>query len=157
MKKYVIAVVLSVFSIISASAQSKKNAQVSVLYQNYITIKTALASDDAEKASKAASQFIKSSSEVNNKIISEKELNTLREDAKTIAASKNISVQRKSFYQLSDQMIALAKEFKVSQNPVYVQYCPMAEGSWLSDESKIVNPYYGKSMLSCGNVKSTIK
>lgn len=157
MKKYIITAIFTVFSILSASAQSKKNPQVSVLYQNYITIKSALASDDAEKASKAASQFIKTSSGVNSKIISEKELNALKENAKEIAASKNISVQRKSFYQLSDHMIALTKEFKVSQNPVYVQYCPMAEGSWLSDESKIINPYYGKSMLSCGNVKSTIK
>lgn len=157
MKKYIITAVFTVFSILSASAQSKKNAQVSVLYQNYITIKSALASDDAEKASKAASQFIKTSSVVNSKIVSEKELNALKENAKIIAASKNISVQRKSFYQLSDHMIALTREFKVSQNPVYVQYCPMAEGSWLSDESMIINPYYGKSMLSCGNVKSTIK
>ncbi|MEC3876329.1 DUF3347 domain-containing protein [Chryseobacterium salviniae] len=144
MKKYIITAIFTVFSILSASAQSKKNAQVSVLYQDYIAIKTALASDDAEKASRAASQFIKSSSGVNSKIISEKELNTLREDAKIIAASKNISVQRKSFYQLSDHMIALIKEFKVSQNPVYIQYCPMAEGSWLSNDSKIINPYYGK-------------
>jgi len=157
MKKYIITAVFTVFSVLSASAQSKKNTQVSVLYQNYIAIKSALASDDAEKASKAASQFIKSSSDIKSNIISEKELTTLKEDAKTIAASKNISAQRKSFYKLSDHMIALAKEFKVSQNPVYVQYCPMAEGSWLSDESKIINPYYGKSMLSCGNIKSTIK
>ncbi|AZA57602.1 DUF3347 domain-containing protein [Chryseobacterium shandongense] len=157
MKKYIITAIFTVFFVLSASAQSKKNAQVSVLYQNYISIKSALASDDPEKASKAAFQFIKSTSEFNNKIISEKELSMLKRDAKTIADSINISVQRKSFYQLSDHMIALTKEFKVSQNPVYVQYCPMAEGSWLSDESKIVNPYYGKSMLSCGNVKSTIK
>jgi len=54
-------------------------------------------------------------------------------------------------------MIALAKEYKLSENPVYVQYCPMADSSWLSDESKIANPYYGKSMLTCGNVKSTLK
>ncbi|SMP28282.1 DUF3347 domain-containing protein [Chryseobacterium profundimaris] len=157
MKKYIITAALSVFSMLSVSAQAKKNTQVSLLYQNYISIKSALASDDAEKASKAASQFIKSSSDVKSNIISEKELTTIKEDARIIAASKNIAAQRKSFYQLSDHMIALTKEFKVSQNPVYVQYCPMAEASWLSDESKIINPYYGKSMLSCGNVKSVIK
>jgi hypothetical protein len=54
-------------------------------------------------------------------------------------------------------MIALTKQFKLSDKPVYVQYCPMADGSWLSDEKQIVNPYYGKSMLSCGSVKSEIK
>ncbi|WP_312902015.1 DUF3347 domain-containing protein [Chryseobacterium taichungense] len=157
MKKYIITAVMSVFSIISISAQTKKDAQVSELYHHYIAIKSALTSDDAAKTSKAASEFVETSSKINNKIISEKELNILRKDAKTIADNKNISSQRQTFHQLSDHMIGLAKEFKLSQNPVYIQYCPMADGSWLSDESKIINPYYGKSMLSCGSVKSTIK
>lgn len=157
MKKYIITAVFSILSTISVSAQTKKDAKISGLYQNYIAIKSALASDDANKASLAATQFIKTSSEINNKTVSEAELITLRKDAKIIAGSKNISAQRESFHKLSDHMIGLSNEFKLSQNPVYVQYCPMADGSWLSDESKIVNPYYGKSMLSCGKVKSTIK
>jgi len=157
MKKYIITAVFSILSTISVSAQAKKDAKISGLYQNYIAIKSALASDDANKASIAAMQFIKTSSEISNKTVSEAELNNLRKDAKIIAGSKNISAQRESFHKLSDNMIGLSNEFKLSQNPVYVQYCPMADGSWLSDESKIVNPYYGKSMLSCGKVKSTIK
>lgn len=157
MKKYIITAVFSILSTISVAAQAKKDAKISGLYQNYIAIKSALASDDANKASIAATQFIKTSSEISNKTVSEAELNNLRKDAKVIAGSKNISAQRESFHKLSDNMIGLSNEFKLSQNPVYVQYCPMADGSWLSDESKIVNPYYGKSMLSCGKVKSTIK
>jgi hypothetical protein len=70
---------------------------------------------------------------------------------------QEILAQRETFFNLSDNMIALTKEFKLSENPIYVQYCPMADGSWLSDEKKIMNPYYGKSMLSCGSVKSEIK
>lgn len=157
MKKYIITAVLSVLSVISVAAQAKKDTKISGLYQNYIAIKSALASDDANKASIAATQFIKTSSEINNKAVSEAELNNLRKDANIIAGSKNITAQRESFHKLSDNMIGLSNEFKLSQNPIYVQYCPMADGSWLSDESKIVNPYYGKSMLSCGKVKSTIK
>ncbi|WP_042721347.1 DUF3347 domain-containing protein [Flavobacterium sp. B17] len=157
MKKYIITAVFSILSTISVAAQAKKDAKILGLYQNYIVIKSALASDDANKASIAATQFIKTSSEISNKTVSEAELNNLRKDAKIIAGSKNISAQRESFHKLSDNMIGLSNEFKLSQSPVYVQYCPMADGSWLSDESKIVNPYYGKSMLSCGKVKSTIK
>ena len=54
-------------------------------------------------------------------------------------------------------MAAIANHFKVSSTPVYVQYCPMAKGQWLSDEKEIKNPYYGNSMLTCGSVKSEIK
>lgn len=157
MKKYVFTTILSFFAILSLSAQSKKDPQVSKLYQNYIAIKSALASDDADKTSKAAAEFIKTASIIDYKQISEGNLNILRKDATAISEARNISAQRETFFNLSDNMIALTKEFKLSENPIYVQYCPMADGSWLSDEKKIVNPYYGSTMLSCGNVKSEIK
>ncbi|WP_295223062.1 DUF3347 domain-containing protein [uncultured Chryseobacterium sp.] len=157
MKKYIITAVFSLFSIISISAQSKKDAQISKLYQNYIAIKSALASDDADKTSKSASEFIRTASAIDYKKVSEGNLNILRKDATAISEARSITTQRETFMNLSDNMIALAKEYKLSESPVYVQYCPMADGSWLSDESKIANPYYGKSMLTCGNVKSTIK
>jgi hypothetical protein len=156
MKKYIITAALSLFSILSLSAQSKKDAQVSRLYQNYISIKSALASDDADKTSKAAAEFIKTASAVDYKLVSEGNLNILRKDATLISDARNITAQRETFSNLSENMIALTKEFKISEKPVYVQYCPMADSSWLSDEKQIINPYYGKSMLSCGSVKSEI-
>lgn len=157
MKNYIITAIFSLFSIISLSAQSKSDVQVSKLYQNYIAIKSALASDDADKTSKAASEFIKTASTIDYKVVSEGNINILRKDATTISEARNIAAQRETFYNLSDNMIGLAKQFKVSKNPVYIQYCPMADGSWLSDEKKIVNPYYGSAMLSCGSVKSELK
>ncbi|WP_378104412.1 DUF3347 domain-containing protein [Chryseobacterium sp. sg2396] len=157
MKKYIITAVFSLFSILSISAQSKKDVQVSKLYQNYIAIKSALASDNADITSKAATEFIKTASAIDYKKVSEGNLDALRKDATAISEARSINIQRETFMNLSENMISLAKEFKLSENPVYVQYCPMADGSWLSDESKIANPYYGKSMLTCGNVKSTIK
>ncbi|KQM49921.1 DUF3347 domain-containing protein [Chryseobacterium sp. Leaf201] len=156
MKKYIITAAFSLFSVISVVAQSKKDAQVSKLYQNYIAIKSALASDDADKTSKAATEFIKTASAVDYKIISEGNLTTLKKEATLISDARNIAAQRETFFNLSDHMIALTKEFKLSEKPVYIQYCPMADGSWLSSEKQIANPYYGKSMLTCGNVKSTV-
>lgn len=156
MKKYIITAAFSLFSVISVAAQSKKDAQVSKLYQNYIAIKSALASDDADKTSKAATEFIKTASAVDYKIISEGNLTTLKKEATLISDARNITAQRETFFNLSDHMIALTKEFKLSEKPVYIQYCPMADGSWLSSEKQIANPYYGKSMLTCGNVKSTV-
>jgi len=157
MKKYIITAVFALFSIISISAQSKSDAQISKLYQNYIAIKSALASDNADKASKAASEFIKTASAVDYKLISEGNINILKKDATLISETRNLTNQRETFYNLSDNMIALTKKFKLSSKQIFVQYCPMADGNWMSDERKIVNPYYGSSMLSCGTVKSEIK
>lgn len=157
MKKYIITALFSLFAIVSVSAQLKSDAQVTKLYQNYITIKDALASDNADKTSQAATEFIKTASAIDYKVLSEGNVSTLKKDATVISNAKDIAAQRESFFNLSDNMIALAKQYKVSANPVFVQYCPMADGSWLSNEKKIINPYYGSSMLSCGSVKSEIK
>jgi DNA-binding transcriptional regulator WhiA len=156
MKKYIITAVLSVFSIISVAAQ-KSDPTISKLYSQYIQIKDALASDNADKTSQAAINFIKTAGTIDAKLLSEGNINALRKDASAISESRNIQKQRQYFYNLSDNMIAITKKFKLSDKSAFVQYCPMAEGSWLSNEKKIVNPYYGSSMLSCGSVKSEIK
>lgn len=157
MKKYIITFLFSVFALLSANAQTKTNPQLSKLYQNYISVKSALASDDFKKTSAAAGEFLKTVSSINSKSLDEKKLNSLKSDAKIISSAKNIDAQRKPFYRLSEVMIAVAKENKISDKTIFVQYCPMAEGSWLSNEKQIINPYYGSSMLKCGSVKSEIK
>lgn len=157
MKKYIITALFSLFTIVSVSAQLKSDAQVTKLYQNYITIKDALASDNADKTSKAATEFIKTASAIDYKVLSEGNVSMLKKDATAISAARDIADQRESFFNLSDNMIALTKKFKISGNSIFVQYCPMADGSWLSNEKKIINPYYGSSMLSCGSLKSEIK
>lgn len=157
MKKNIITFLFSIFTVVCVTAQSKANPQLSKLYQNYIAVKSALASDDFKKTSVAAGEFLKTASSMNLKTLDEKKLNSLKSDAKTIAAAKNIDAQRKPFYKLSEVMISVANENKISDKTIYVQYCPMAEGSWLSNEKQIINPYYGSSMLKCGSVKSEIK
>ena len=156
MKKLIFTALFSLFSILNLSAQ-KSDASISKLYQNYLNIKTALATDNSDQASKAANTFIKSASMVDYKVLSEGNLDVLRKNASKIADSRSIETQRESFNGLSQNMISMTKNFKLSDKSVFVQYCPMAEASWLSAEKEIKNPYYGKSMLTCGSVKSEIK
>lgn len=156
MKKLILTALFSVFAILNMSAQ-KSDASIAKLYQNYLNIKTALATDNSDEASKAANNFIKSASMVDFKVLSEGNLDVLRKEASVIAESRSIEAQRESFGQLSNNMIALTKQFKMADQSVFIQYCPMAEASWLSAEKEIRNPYYGKSMLTCGSVKSVLK
>ncbi|MDV3751064.1 DUF3347 domain-containing protein [Elizabethkingia anophelis] len=155
MKKLFLSLLFSAASI-TAFAQ-KSNTQIEKLYHNYIAIKNALTQDDTAKASAAAKVFLQSASAVDFKVLSEDNVNKLRKDAGAIIEAKNLSTQRNYFFNLSDNMAAIANHFKVSSTPVYVQYCPMAKGQWLSNEKEIKNPYYGNSMLTCGSVKSEIK
>lgn len=156
MKKLIFTALFSIFSILTISAQ-KSDASISKLYQNYLNIKTALATDNSDEASKAADVFLKSASMVDYKVLSEGNLDVLRNDATKIAESRSIATQRASFDKLSQNMIWLADKFKLAEQSVFIQYCPMAKASWLSAEKEIKNPFYGSSMLSCGSVKSEIK
>lgn len=155
MKKIIFTTLFSVFTVLTLSAQ-KSDASITKLYQNYLNIKTALVADNSDDASKAATIFLKSASMIDFKVLSEGNLDVLRKSASKIAESRSIDTQRESFDNLSKNMISLTSKFKLSDDSVFVQYCPMAEASWLSSEKEIRNPYYGSSMLKCGSVKSEI-
>ncbi len=156
MKKLIFTTLFSFFSILNISAQ-KSDASVSRMYEDYLTIKNALVADHSDDASKAANTFIKSVSMVDYKVVSEGNLETLRKDASKIADSRSIEAQRASFNNLSKNMIALTQKFKLADQSVFVQYCPMVKASWLSAEKNVKNPYYGSSMLTCGSVKAELK
>lgn len=156
MQKLFFTAVFSIFSIFNLSAQ-KSDTSISKLYQNYLSIKTALVADNSDDASKAANAFLKSAAMVDYKVLSEGNLDILKKDATRIAESRSIETQRDSFNTLSSNIIVLTKKFKLADQSVFIQYCPMADASWLSSEKEIRNPYYGASMLKCGSVKSEIK
>lgn len=61
---------------------------------------------------------------------------------------KNIEELRESFKKLSAVYIENAK--KSDMKGLMVTECPMAKAKWIQKEGKIANPYYGKSMLECG-------
>ena len=156
MKKLIFTALFSIFSIFNLSAQ-KSDASISKLYQDYIVIKDALVTDNSDASSKAANDFIKSASMIDYKVLSEGNLDLLRKNASLIADSRSIETQRESFGQLSNNMISLTKEYKLADKSVFVQYCPMADASWLSAENAVKNPFYGKSMLTCGKVEKELK
>lgn len=80
----------------------------------------------------------------------------LLKDARAISGSGDLEFQRDKFASLSLHMLALAKTSRLSPHDVFHQYCPMKKASWLSNSKAIKNPYYGRAMLSCGNVKEIL-
>lgn len=133
------------------------NAQESTsssLLEQYYGIKDALVAGDNVTASKHAADFGKALDA--DKSVAAALKSKLSTGAKSIAESKDIAKQRTAFAGFSNNMIALVKSSKIS-SPVYIDYCPMKEASWLSAEKEIKNPYYGDAMLTCGSVKETVK
>lgn len=68
--------------------------------------------------------------------------------------------KRKSFVFLSTVMVKSVKAFGYRNQKLYVDYCPMANNNkgayWLSKTKEIRNPYLGKKMPDCGEVKGKI-
>jgi len=77
-----------------------------------------------------------------------------------IQHQEDIEGLRKNFIALSDWMIQLTKTFKPHNETLYLQHCPMADNNkgadWLSREKPVMNPYFGSSMLSCGEVTEVL-
>lgn len=159
MKKilFIAALVGTAFTQNVFSQDTTTQARAPQLLSLYYNIKDALVAGNNKTASESATAFIKNLNGISYKLISEGNVNTLLKDAGTIADAKSIDKQRAAFANFSTNMTEVAKAMKLSDQPVYIQYCPMKKASWLSSEQAIKNPYYGSSMLTCGKVTETIQ
>jgi hypothetical protein len=131
--------------------------QLEQLLNVYYNIKNALVTGDATTAAKNAGEFLRTVNAIDFKTLSEGNIHILAKDAGRISESRDLAKQRSYFAILSSNMAEVARSFKLSNQPVYLQYCPMKKASWLSSEKEIRNPYYGNSMLTCGEVSETFK
>jgi hypothetical protein len=143
------------FVTVKCQAQAADTLHTGVL-ESYYHVKSALASGDASLASVEADRLMKKFNGIDYKVISEGNIKVLVKITGRIANSTNIADQRKDFENLSENMILVARSVRLSANPVYIVYCPMKKASWLNDTEQITNPYYGQSMLTCGEVKERL-
>ncbi len=75
------------------------------------------------------------------------------QQAEALAKARDLATARDAFKSLSDSLIQYVKEQKVPAGAYYVAYCPMAKASWLQTDKTIMNPYMGKGMIHCGQIK----
>ena len=144
-------------------AQESHLSVLQPLLESYYEIKDALVNSDASSAALEAKGFLQIMNGVDSKKLSAAELglylpmnDELLLGAKRIAETKDLKKQREQFSALSINLFRLIKGLKLNSSPTYYAYCPMKGKYWLSKEISIKNPYYGKSMLTCGKVVETV-
>lgn len=146
------------------------NTLMSVITK-YYELKNALVATKGDNADTAAAQLVTITGRL--QAVLQKDttapvalkpyLDTIIAQGKIIAAIKDETCekQRLAFGTLSSAMYGLLKNVDLKNAHVYQEYCPMAfneKGAhWLSDDSDIKNPYFGKKMLECGEVTDVIK
>lgn len=155
MKKIFFIVAFLATSLVQSTFAQNTEGGSPTLLTHYYAVKDALVSGNANLASTNATEFVKTASEIST--LPEAARSSLLKDASSIAKTKDLKKQREHFSAFSENMSALAKSTKLSSEPIYKAYCPMAKGSWLSSAAAIKNPYYGNAMLTCGEVVETLK
>lgn len=146
---------------------SKFQEQLKAVFDEYIILKDALIKGDTKASTQASSTMLKELAKVNMKLLKGDAHNSwmqlsslLKKHTESLNSTTEIKKQRSHFKPLSSSLILAVEKFGINQK-VYSQFCPMADGNkggyWLSIEDKVLNPYYGEAMLTCGEVTKTIK
>lgn len=137
------------------------------VYTAYFSLKDALVATDGKAAATEAGTLLTAIDNVKMESLSAAQHTVwmkyqlkLHKDAAAIKGTSDTDKQRESFVTLSNNMYEVMKAVKPGA-PVYLEHCPMYNdgkgANWLSKEKGIKNPYYGKQMMTCGNVKETIE
>lgn len=149
------------------TSNPKFKEQIQAVFSAYLPIKDALIQSDAKTAGKEAKSLQAAIDKVDMKLVKEeahmewmKDLAVLQKAADGIRNATDVEMARTMLSPLSDQLFHTLKKFQIEVDG-YRQYCPMAfdnKGAfWLSDSDKILNPYFGDAMLTCGNVEEELK
>ncbi|NML21356.1 DUF3347 domain-containing protein [Pseudoflavitalea sp. G-6-1-2] len=131
-----------------------KDDMLNAVYQQYAALTAALVESDAAKAKVAANAIEAGAKEL-------KGAEAIAAAAAKITTAKDIDAQRIAYSDLSNNLITLVKKSGINSGELYVEFCPMAMndkgGYWISNDKAIKNPYFGASMLTCGDVKETLQ
>jgi len=137
------------------------------LYESYLNWKDALTNDSFEEAQRMATNMKSALEGINMSLFKGDAHNAWMDYQGSVNSSlehvqhlSDIEQLRKAFQSVSAIMIEMTTAFKPLGEAIYVQHCPMADNNngadWLSTEKEIRNPYFGSSMLTCGEVTREI-
>ncbi|MDN3619411.1 efflux RND transporter periplasmic adaptor subunit [Polaribacter undariae] len=141
--------------------------QLKVVFNDYIGLKDALVLENSTEVLTVSKSLLSNLEKVDMKQLKAAEAHKhwmdIEKQLKTattlILENTAIKEQRNHFKIVSTQLTNAIEVFGINEK-VYHQFCPMANSNkgayWLSREEKVVNPYFGDAMLTCGEVKQVI-
>jgi len=114
----------------------------------YLKISTALAKDSLDGVRASAGELATAAAGLGSPAM---KIDTA---ALSVAAATEIEDARDKFGSLSDAVVAYADGLHLTlPDGVRVAFCPMMQKPWLQQGTAIENPYYGSSMLTCGDFR----
>jgi len=141
---------LALLSMIAAS-QAQDHTALNKVLEQYVKIQAALAADSLEGIPEAAAAIAAASKE-NVGALPEATVS----QAEAVAKATDIKAARTAFKPLSTTLIAAANAQKSKIGRYFEAFCPMADAAWIQADKKVANPYYGTSMLTCGEIRKEL-
>ncbi|PCH83650.1 MAG: efflux transporter periplasmic adaptor subunit [Planctomycetota bacterium] len=132
----------------------------------YLDLRIALANDDFDLASPLASSFVAALDSIDSSVLTRETLERweplvarIRNGAAQMAAAGEIEELRVGFNRTSEGLIQTIDLFGYIREggPLKIFFCPMAfndvGAEWLQVKERLANPYFGASMLRCGEMR----
>ncbi len=114
----------------------------------YLKIQAALAEDSIEGVRQNAGEIATASAALGAPAMK------IDMAAVQLTSAGEIEDARAKFGRLSEAIDAYMKGFKMAApEGVRLAWCPMVSKPWLQEGDVIANPYYGKSMATCGEFR----
>jgi len=147
--KKLTAIVLAIAGAVSTSfAHEHAPTPLQTVLGEYVKIQQALAGDSLKGVPEAAAAIV-ATVKGNEGVLP----GTTASEAEAVGKATDIKSARAAFKPLSVTLIGAASALKEKTGHFYEAYCPMAGAAWIQADKKVANPYYGASMLTCGEIR----
>jgi hypothetical protein len=123
---------------------------VKSVLEHYLAIQKELVKDSIKGVDEHANAIAKAVKDDRMKMLSP----DVAAQAEKLAGAKDLKAAREADKPLSASLIKYLADNKAGTGTYHEAYCPMARASWLQTEKTIKNPYMGRAMPGCGELKN---
>lgn len=141
-------------------------SKLKAAFDQYIALKNALVASDLKASAAAADKLKTALWQADSAELKEEAKSAWQNSSKMVSdpvselsEATDLKSARKQFKLVSEAFTQVIETFGLEGVTAYKDYCPMADEDqgaiWLSEFPEIRNPYFGESMLKCGEIKKT--
>ena len=152
---FILALAMLAVPLAAFSAEEKKMDDplmepVKSVLNHYLKIEESLSKDSINGVDEHAGAIAKAVKGDEMKMLSP---DVVRQ-ADALARAKDLVAARAAFKPLSASLAKYLADNKAGRGTYHEAYCPMVKANWLQTGTDIKNPYMGKAMLGCGELKN---
>lgn len=137
-------------------------SQLSKALQVYFELENAIFEGNTKISAEKATTLSKVVSNIEAESLGKEKLSSwgevsqqLQTAAGNLVSKEDIAEQRSAFFEVSNAMLDMVKNYGPLNVDAFLYHCPMALKSgaqWLSASKDVANPYLGEKMATCGTL-----